>query len=187
MSRTFGAPGALATAEPTADPSNGGGGGDTSTGGSAVDLGNGIGFEVPSGFDVVAAEQGFAQLFGEGGYFFAYVTPTPADLTTMINNHLLGLQSDDGLAIQELQISDPQPVEIPTSAVVTALRLDYAGVMASQQGGTLPVEGFAYYFLLQDGTGVTAFGLWEQGAVTSDSDPLVVAYNQMLSSLVSSF
>ena len=47
--------------------------------------------------------------------------------------------------------------------------LGFQGVLASQQGGTVPVEGFAYYFLLQDGTGVTAFALYEQGAVTEDA------------------
>ena len=39
--------------------------------------------------------------------------------------------------------------------------------MASQQGGTFPVEGFGYYFVSQEGAGLTAFGLYEAGALTA--------------------
>jgi hypothetical protein len=77
-------------------------------------------------------------------------------------------------------------VQIPSSSVVQCVMLGYQGVLANQQGGTLPVEGFAYYFLLQDGTGVTAFGLYEQGSMTEDN-PLIEGYTTMLNSLVSSF
>ena len=65
--------------------------------------------------------------------------------------------------------------------------LGYAGVLASQQGGTLPVEGFAFYFVPQDGSGVTAFTLYQDGALDDDSNPLIAGYNQMINSLVSTF
>ena len=77
-------------------------------------------------------------------------------------------------------------MQVPSSSVVQCVLLGYQGVLASQQGGALPVEGFAYYFLTQEGTGVTAFALYEQGAVTEDS-PLVEGYDTMLNTLVSTF
>ena len=162
--------------------SGGGIGTDVSTG-STVDLGGGYGFELPAGYEVQAQDAGFAMVAGDGGFFFAMLSAPPADLETMITEHLMGLQS---LGIQDLAISDPQPVQIPSSAVVQCISLGYQGVLASQQGGALPVEGFAYYFLTQDGVGVTAFGLYEQGAL-SDGSPLIEGYNTMLNSLVSSF
>ena len=95
-----------------------------------------------------------------------------------------GLQS---LGIQDLAVSDPQDVQIPTSSVVQCVLLGFQGTLASQQGGTIPLEGFAYYFVLQDGTGVTAFTLYQQGALDDQSSPLIAGYNQMFNSLISSF
>jgi RsiW-degrading membrane proteinase PrsW (M82 family) len=159
-------------------------GGTTTTTGTTVDLGNGIGFEVPEGFEIEVNEPGYGQVFGQGGYFIAYLTAPPTDLQTIVVDHLEGLQ---GLGIQDLQISEPEAVELPTSAVVSAATLGYVGVLASQQGGSIPVQGFAYYFVLQDGTGVTAFGLFQQGSIDSADHPLVQGYNAMLNSLVGSF
>jgi hypothetical protein len=102
----------------------------------------------------------------------------------MITENLDGLQS---LGLQDLQVSEPQEMQIPTSAVVQSVALGFQGALATQQGGTIPLEGFAYYFVLQDGTGVTAFVLYEQGALDDDSNPLVDGYNSMFNSLVSSF
>ena len=76
-------------------------------------------------------------------------------------DHLNGLV---GFGVQELEYSTPEAISLPTSAVVEAQTLMYRGLMATQQGGTFPVEGFGYYFITQDGTGITAFGLFEQGA-----------------------
>ncbi len=149
---------------------------------STVDLGGGYGFELPAGYEVEQQGDGFAQVFGDGGYFFALLTPTPADLETMITDHLTGLQS---LGIQDLEITDPEVVQVPSSAVVQCITLGFRGVLASQQGGAVPVEGFAYYFLTQDGTGVTAFALYQQGL--TEDDPLTTGLVTMLGSLVSSF
>ena len=65
--------------------------------------------------------------------------------------------------------------------------LGFQGALASQQGGTVPLEGFAYYFVLQDGSGVTAFTLYEQGALDDEGAPLIVGYDQMFNTLVSTF
>jgi hypothetical protein len=101
----------------------------------------------------------------------------------MITDHLMGLEA---LGIQDLQVSEPEAVQIPSSSVVVCMSLGYQGVLADQQGGSTPVEGFAYYFQLQDGTGVTAFALYQQGSVT-ESSPIIDGYNTMLNSLVSTF
>jgi hypothetical protein len=122
-------------------------------------------------------------VYGDGGYFFALLNGAPTDLSTMVTEHLNGLSS---LGIQDLQYSDPQPVPVPSSSVVECAVIGYIGVLASQQGGTLPVEGFAYYFVLQDGTGVTAFTLYQQGSL-DDTSPLVDGYNAMFNSLISTF
>ena len=48
------------------------------TSGSTVDLGGGYGFELPAGYTVEQQGDGFAMVFGDGGYFFALLTPPPA-------------------------------------------------------------------------------------------------------------
>jgi hypothetical protein len=78
-------------------------------------------------------------------------------------------------------------MQIPTSSVVQCVAIGFQGALASQQGGTIPLEGFAYYFVLQDGTGITAFTLYQQGALDDDSSPLLQGYSQMFNTLVSSF
>ena len=88
-----------------------------------------------------------------------------------------------GFGVQELEYTTPEALSLPTSAVVEAQTLLYRGLMATQQGGTFPVEGFGYYFITQDGTGITAFGLYEQGALEG-SPGLVDGYNAMMNDLV---
>lgn len=153
---------------------------ETTTGSDIVDIGV-AGFRVPEGWEVEFSETGFAQLWGPGGYFIAVVTPSPAEMEGLITDHLNGLMD---FGVQELEFTQPEPVSLPTSAVVEAQTMFYRGLMATQQGGTFPVEGFGYYFITQDGTGITAFGLYEQGAL--DSTPaLLDGYNAMLNDLVS--
>jgi hypothetical protein len=174
----------LTDEEAAADDGSGGIGGgpqpdETTTGSDIVDLGV-AGFRVPDGWEVEFSESGFAQLWGPGGYFIAVVTPSPAEMEGLVMDHLNGLV---GFGVQELEYSTPEAISLPTSAVVEAQTLMYRGLMATQQGGTFPVEGFGYYFITQDGTGITAFGLFEQGAL--DSTPaLVEGYNAMLNDLV---
>jgi PrsW family intramembrane metalloprotease len=175
------------TTGPSSDPTSGpdtGGIGTPATTSSSVVVGGSIGFDLPDGYEVEQQEEGFVQVFGDGGYFFALINPAPTDVNTMITENLNGLQA---LGVQDLAVSDPQEMQIPTSSVVQAVALGYQGALASQQGGTIPVEGFAYYFLLQDGTGATAFVLYQQGALDDDSSPLIDGYNAMFNSLVSSF
>jgi hypothetical protein len=84
-------------------------------------------------------------------------------------------------------VSDPEEVQIPSSSVVQAVLLGFQGTLATQQNGTLGLNGFSYYFLLQDGTGVTAFTLYQEGALDDDNSPLIQGYGQMFNTLVSTF
>ena len=154
----------------------------TGTGsGEVVDLG-GIGFTVPEGWEVMFSEDGFAQLVGPGGYFIAYVDAPPMDIETLVINHLNGL-TDFG--VQELEYTEPESIALPTSSVVDASTVLFRGLMASQQGGTFPVEGFGYYFVSQEGAGLTAFGLYDAGALDAGPE-LADGYNQMMNELVGS-
>jgi len=178
-------PSAPASSGPaTGDGSGDGTGIGTTTAGSSVVVGGNIGFDLPDGYEIEQQGDGFVQVFGDGGYFFAILAPPPADPGTMITDTLNGLQS---LGIQDLAVSDAQETQIPSSSVVQCVLLGFQGVLASQQGGTIPLEGFAYYFVLQDGTGVTALALYQQGALDDESSPLIAGYNQMFNSLISSF
>jgi hypothetical protein len=168
----------------TTSPDPGGGLGTTTTGGSNVVVGGDISFDVPDGYEVEQQADGFVQVFGDGGYFFALINPAPTDVNAMVTENLEGLQT---LGIQDLAVSEPQDAQIPTSAVVQCVVLGYQGTLASEQGGAVPLEGFAYYFVLQDGTGVTAFTLFPQGTLDDDTSPLIDGYDQMFNSLVSSF
>ena len=80
----------------------------------------------------------------------------------MIQTNLQGLQN---IGIQQLAVSKPSQIQVSNQDVAIAATLVYRGVLASQQGGTTPVEGFVYYFALRDGTGVTAFSLYGTGAI----------------------
>jgi RsiW-degrading membrane proteinase PrsW (M82 family) len=171
------------SASPSPGDSSGGLGGGTASSSHVTVTGN-IGFDLPNGYEIEAQEDGYVQVYGDGGLFFAYVTPPPTDMQTVVTDHLNGLQS---LGIQDLQVSDPEEVQIPSSSVVQCVLLGFQGTLATQQNGTLPVEGFAYYFVLQDGTGVTAFTLYQQGALDDNSSPLLQGYSQMFNTLVSSF
>ena len=178
--------GAFDTATTTSpEPDDGSGGGiGTTTGGDTVVVGGDISFELPDGYTVEQHQDGFVQVFGDGGYFFAIINPAPTDVNAMITENLNGIES---MGIQDLAISEPSEAQIPSSAVVQCVVLGFQGTLATQQGGTVPLEGFAYYFALQDGSGVTAFTLYEQGALDDEFAPLIEGYNQMFNTLVSSF
>jgi RsiW-degrading membrane proteinase PrsW (M82 family) len=169
----------------TTSPEPGGGiGGTTTTDDNTVVVSGDISFQKPDGYEVEQQGDGFVQVYGDGGYFFAIINPAPTDVNAMITENLDGLQS---MGVQDLAVSDPQETQVPTSSIVQCVVIGYQGALATQQGGTVPVEGFAYYFLLQDGTGVTAFVLYQQGALDDPDAALGNGYNQMFNSLVSTF
>jgi RsiW-degrading membrane proteinase PrsW (M82 family) len=147
--------------------------------GGLVDLGDDVFFLAPKGFKIEVPGPGFAQVYGRKGYFFAYLTPQRTTLTKLITKNLTGIQN---MGVQELQITQPQAVQV--TGVSGAATLNYRGVLATQQGGTIPVEGFAFYFVRSDGTGATAFTLYGKGALKPKSK-LLTGYNTMLNTLVS--
>lgn len=134
---------------------------------------------MPKGFRVVDQSDGYVQIFGYKGYFWAYLNPKKVTLSKLITNHLTGLQN---MGVANIEVT--QPEEISVSGVRGAATLNFRGLLATQQGGSIPVEGFAYYFVRADGTGATAFALYGKGALKPKSK-LLNGYNTMLGTLVS--
>jgi hypothetical protein len=144
-----------------------------------VYLSDDVAFLMPKGFKLEDSAPGFAQVFGNKGYFFAYLTPKRTTLPKLITNNLTGIQNMD---VENLAITQPESVEV--NGVTSAATLNFQGLLATQQGGSIPVQGFAYYFVRPDGTGATAFALYGKGALKPKSK-LVTGYNTMLNTLVS--
>ena len=136
-------------------------------------------FLVPKGFKIEDPGPGFAQVFGYKGYFFAYLKPKKTTLPKLITNNLTGIQN---MGVEDLKITEPEAIEV--SGVNGAATLNFQGLLATQQGGSIPVEGFAYYFVREDGTGATAFGLYGKGSLKPKSK-LLSGYNTMLNTLIS--
>ena len=136
-------------------------------------------FLVPKGFTIEYNDGGYARVYGQKGYFFAYLNPRKMTLPKLITAHLTAVQD---MGIDDLQITQPQAIQI--SGVKGAATLNYRGLLATQQGGSIPGEGFAYYFVRADGTGATAFGLYGKGALKPKSK-LLNGYNTMLNTLIS--
>ncbi len=147
--------------------------------GGIVSLSEDVMFLVPKGFKIEDPGPGFAQVFGYKGYFFAYLTPKRTTLPKLITNNLTGIQN---LGVEDLEVTDPESVQV--TGVTGAATLNFRGLLASQQGGSIPVEGFAYYFVREDGTGATAFGLYGKGALKPKSK-LLSGYDTMLNTLIS--
>jgi hypothetical protein len=147
--------------------------------GGIVFLDDDVFFLVPKGFKIEDPGPGYAQVFGNKGYFFAYLTPKKSTLPKLITNNLTTIQN---LGVADLQITQPESVQV--SGVTGAATLNFQGLLATQQGGSIPVEGFVYYFVRTDGTGATAFGLYGKGGLKPKSK-LLTGYNTMLNTLVS--
>jgi RsiW-degrading membrane proteinase PrsW (M82 family) len=148
--------------------------------GGLVSLSDDVLFLVPKGFKIEVNENGFARVYGQKGYFFAYLTPTRSTLPKLIRTNLTELQEETG--IEDLAITQPQAIQV--SGVQGAARLTFRGLLASQQGGSIPVEGFAFYFVREDGTGATAFAIYGKGAL-KPGGKLLAGYNTMLNTLIS--
>ena len=147
--------------------------------GGIVSLSDDVLFLVPKGFKIEDPGPGYAQVFGYKGYFFAYLTPKKTTLPKLITNNLTGIQN---MGVEELKITQPESVQV--TGVAGAATLSFQGLLATQQGGSIPVEGFAYYFVREDGTGATAFGLYGKGSLKPNSK-LLIGYNTMLNTLIS--
>ena len=137
--------------EPRPTPDDGGGGiGTTTADGSTVDRRRRHQLPDAGRLRGRAAGGRLRQVFGDGGYFFAIINPAPTDLNAMITEHLNGLQS---MGIQDLAVSEPEAsrrsrARRSCSAWCSASRACWPPSRAAR----VPLEGFAYYFVLQDGT-----------------------------------
>jgi hypothetical protein len=147
--------------------------------GGLVSLSDDVMFLVPKGFKIEEPGPGFAQVFGNKGYFIAYLTPGKMSLPKLVTKNLSGIQD---MGVEQLQVSQPQAVQV--AGVTGAASIAYSGLLATQQGGSIPVEGFAYYFVRTDGSGATAFALYGKGALKPKSK-LLTGYNTMLNTLIS--
>jgi hypothetical protein len=144
-----------------------------------VTLGDDVYVLVPKGFRIDDPGPEFLQVFGFKGYFFAYLSPKKTTVPKLITNNLTGIQN---MGVEELQITQPTSVQV--SGVQSAGTLNFRGLLATQQGGSIPVEGFAYYFVRSDGTGATAFALYGKGSLKPKSK-LLNGYNTMLNTMIS--
>ena len=129
-------------------------------------------------FTIEYNDGGYARVFGQKGYFFAYLNPRKTTLSKLITANVIAIQD---MGIEDLEVTKPQAVQI--TGVKGAASLNFRGLLATQQGGSIPVEGFAYYFVREDGTGATAFGLYGKGALKPKSK-LLNGYNTMLNTLI---
>jgi len=142
-------------------------------------IGDGVLVLVPKGFRVDDPGPDFLQVFGFKGYFFAYLSPKKTTIPKLITNNLTGIQN---MGVEGLEVTTPTSVQV--AGVQSAGTLSFRGLLATQQGGSIPVEGFAYYFVRSDGTGATAFALYGKGALKPKSK-LVNGYNIMLNTMIS--
>ena len=74
-----------------------------------VTVGDDVLMLVPKGFRIVEQEDGFVQVFGFKGYFFAYLNPKKVTLSKLITNNLTGLQN---MGVEDLEITEPEAITV---------------------------------------------------------------------------
>lgn len=140
----------------------------------------GIRLNLAEGWEVIGSSSTRIVASKGNAVFAVDVTQPPADIGAMMQANLKDL-IDRGM--QELGFTPPTQLPLPSADFVAAARMDLRGMMASQQGGAVPLEGFAIYLVRQDGVGITATGLFSPGEL--DRTPaLVKEYGAMLASLI---
>ena len=148
----------------------------------AADSGGGVNLELAPGWTVLNSNESRVVAGRSGGsaIFTVDRVPPPADAALMIQSHLNGLVSD---GVQNLEITQPKQVALPNADFVAAQQLNLRGMLATQQGGSFPVEGFAFYLVRRDGVGIVAAGLYAQGTIANTPE-VVDEYASMLDSVV---
>jgi hypothetical protein len=170
------------TGEPSGDESDAGGIGTPEGGGQAVDIGAGVGFTIPADWELVATDDGFAMVATPGGTFSVQRVDGPADVNALVAAHVQAIANG---GLQDMRYSDPESLPLPSSSLVEFARIFYTGVYASQQSGTVPVDGVAFYLVTQDGTGYIADARVAQGLLDEGS-PLLPALESMLNEFIGS-
>jgi hypothetical protein len=154
--------------------------GTTTATGATADIGGGVGFTVPEGWELIEAKTDYAAAGTPGGIYQIYRVSGPTDVASLVAAHMMSIA---GGGVQQLEFTDTEQLALPTSSVVSAGRVQYRGVLASQQGGTIPIDGTAFYFITQDGTGYVSDARAQQGLLTEGS-PLLPGFNAMLNEFV---
>jgi hypothetical protein len=148
--------------------------------GTKTQASGGINLRLAPGWEVLGSTN-TSIIAGKGNSVFTVdVTQPPADAGAMMQAHLQGLVNR---GMQDLRITQPVQVALPSADFVAAQRLNLQGLIASQQGGSVPVEGFAFYLVRQDGAGITVAGLYPQGELERVPG-LVKEYGAMLGSII---
>ena len=164
----------------TGDEGEGGGVGAKK--GKRVDIGGGIGFAVPKDWEVLETANGYALVGTPGAAFSVQGIAGPIDVETLIPAHMQAIGNG---GLQDMQYSDTQSLALPSSSIVEAAQVFYRGVYADQQNGAIPIDGTAFYFITQDGTGFIADIRAAQGLL-SEGSPLLPALSAMLNEFVGS-
>ena len=164
------------------DEDDGGGIGTTTSSGDVVDIGGGIGFAVPEDWEVLETDSGYALVGTPGATFSVQGIAGPIDVATLVPAHMQAIANG---GLQDMEYSDTQSLTLPSSSIVEAAQVFYRGVYADQQNGAIPIDGTAFYFITQDGTGFVADIRAAQGLLNEGS-PLLPALNAMLNEFVGS-
>lgn len=120
----------------------------------------GVRIQLAPGWELVSSTNSGLVAVKGNAVFTIDLTDPPADAGALMQQHLQGMV-DRGM--QHLEVTHPVQVALPSAAFVAAQRLSLRGLIASQQGGTIALEGFAFYLVRQDGLGITVGGLFDAG------------------------
>lgn len=159
-----------------------GSGGTTTTTADVVDIGGGIGFTIPAGWEVLETDTGYAMVGTPGATFSVQGIGGPIDVASLVPAHMQAIANG---GLQQMEYTDTEMLSVPSSAIVEAARVFYRGVYADQQNGAIPIDGAAFYFITQDGTGFIADARAAAGLL-SEGSPLLGDYEQMLNEFIGS-
>ncbi len=139
----------------------------------------GVRIQLAPGWDLLSSDDNGLVAYKGNAVFTVDITSPPADTGALMQQHLQGLL-DRGM--QNLEVTDPAQVPLPSSAFVAAQRISLRGLVASQQGGTIALEGFAFHLVRQDGLGITVGGLFDEGELAR-TPALTKDYGTMLNTV----
>ncbi|MBV9831319.1 MAG: zinc ribbon domain-containing protein, partial [Marmoricola sp.] len=140
----------------------------------------GVNVRLASGWSVLEQNSSRIVAAKANHVWIVEIAQPPADAGAMMQANLQGLA---GSGVQSLEYSDPVQMPLPNANFVAAVRLNLRGLVATQQGGSVPVEGFSFYLLRRDGVGITASGLFPQGDLQRDPN-LLKEYGAMFNALL---
>lgn len=149
----------------------------------AVEVGAGTSVTPASGWTVGNQQPGFVLLFRNAGGAEAYASLDESGAFTAADEAMVSyLNAMVAPYISELEVSAIVPQTV-SGNVASAASMDYRGLVATQSGGTVPVEGWVMVMLRHDGT----VAVWEEmndaGSYESVRDDLVAMLNSFIRTL----